>query len=205
MNKQQIWEITPADTTLAQKVNEALVTLYQNPPPGYKFELYSPEMLFTLEKNRTYFVIGTDLDHIVGYASCFTHRAAKNSEKASALLASEEDTELMDCNGKTILPRLLNTYDGYDQYTGKGEVAYIAQLEVFKRRQKYGTQLLQHIQSKPYSLIEIEASHKSHLLFLNKLGFIATGLEKEEDELIMVWPNPMYAKKTITQQKQQQK
>ncbi len=194
-----IWEIKSGDIVRTTQVDKTLTALYQSPPSGYKFELYSPEILFTQdkpEKNRIYFVMGADLDHLVGYANCFTHRAAKKVEDASALLACEEDTELMDCNGKTILPRLLNSYDGYTQYTGKGEVLYIAQLEVFQRRQKYGSRLLQHLQSQSYGLIEIEASHKYHLPFLKTHGFVFTGLEKEEDEHIMVWPNPMYAKST---------
>ncbi len=192
MTSPHIWEIGPNNTELAVQCTTTLNTLYQTRPSGYRFDLYSPETPLLAEKKRKHFVIGEDLNHLLGYASCFTRRAAKKIENASALLASQEVIELIDHNDKVILPRLLSTYEGYSLYTGKGDTLYIAQLEVFNHRKKLGTQLLNYIKSKRYELIEIEASERTHLPFLKKQDFIPTGTETEENVLVMVWHNPLY-------------
>lgn len=102
-----------------------------------------------------------------------------------------------DCNGNSVGRDNLQSYDGYAEYKGQGDVCHIHLLEAYEMRQGFGSRALRYLQNHyNFEIIELEMmdTAEGQLEFYEKNGFTLTEINTEDDErCVMVWNNPRYA------------
>lgn len=193
MSDLRFWKIGQGDEDLARRVKESFDRLYARAPRKYQFELIDNDTDFTPDKTRTYFVVGSDLNNLLGYASCHRSPPTNNIGNTSRLNGLDNELKLSDFNGNEVTRETLGQYDGYSAYTGRGEVLYIGIIEIFQHRRGIGSKLLDFIKSRGYELIELEANGFNQVKFFEANQFVDTGIDAEQGEqMVLVWNNPKY-------------
>lgn len=185
------WKIEQGNEDLAKRIKQGFDRLYDCPPRGYKFNLSDEHTNFS-EKGKIYFVVGKDLDHLLGYACCQEGNPSKNIGEISNLDGLDSEGFLEDYNGNPVSRETLSDYDGFRNYSGQGKVLCIGIIETFVRNQGIGTRLLDYIKGNNYELIEVEANGHNPVNFFESNGFLDSGIDADDDMMVMVWNNPVY-------------
>jgi len=189
MSDLRFWKIRKGDEYLARRVKDSFDRIYARRHKNYQFDLSDEDTNFS-EERRVYFIVGRNLDNLLGYASCYESGPSEDIGQASNLEGLDSEIFLEDYDGNHVNRQNLRNYDGFRKYRG-GKVLCINIIETFVRREGIGTKLLDYIKESDYELIELEANGYGPVQFFEANGFVDAGIDADRNEMmVMVWNNP---------------
>ncbi len=145
--------------------------------------------------NQDLFVVGCENDGPLIYASCYLRNPTKDVGWDSLIDGLNNPGKLFDIEGESVLIPDLKKYEGFRDYTGKGNILHLGLIDCNEKfiGKGFGTEMIDYLKGKDSELIELLANGRGQTIFFEKLGFIDSRISNLEREFsIMSWHNPEY-------------
>jgi|SaaInlV_135m_DNA_1039713.scaffolds.fasta_scaffold30149_1 hypothetical protein len=145
--------------------------------------------------NQDLFVVGCENDEPLIYASCYLGNPSKDVGWNSLIDGLNNPGKLFDLEGTSVLIPDLKKYEGFRDYTGKGNILHLGIIDCNEKfmGKGFGTEMIDYLKGKDSELIELLANGPGPTKFFENNEFINSGISNILNEIsIMSWHNPQY-------------